>query len=212
MSPVEVVVADTARDIQAEGIARAVAEREDMTLVAGRVLAVSDADALLESRSLTNRCGIILVGADADTEEPAERYLAQFPNHPVMRMTAPLGNVVRIATRRIGLQEVLGELWTLDDQAGFSPQAHVASLRADLAATGRTARTPEPKRRGGPLLSAAMLWIHETRRNAVAGLTGGTGDLPGLTVTATAVVQLLDTTREQKTATRRSRCKQRTTR
>ena len=200
MSPIEVMVAATAPDIQAEGIAHAVAEREDMTLVAGRVLTVAETDALHESRSLTNRCGIILVGADADTEEPAERYLAQFPNYVVMRGTAPIGDVVRVATHRIGLQELLGELRTLVDQAGFSPQAHVAPLRADPAATRRTVTAPEPKRRGGPLLSAASLWIHETLRNAVAGLTGANGDLPGLTVTATTLIQLLDTTRERTTA------------
>jgi hypothetical protein len=123
---VNVVVTATAPDIQAEGIARAVEEREDMTLVAGRVLAVADTDALLESRLLPGRYGIVLVGTDADTDKPAERYLAQFPNCVVMRVTAPLGDVIRIATHQLGLQELLSELRTLVDQAGFSPRANVA--------------------------------------------------------------------------------------
>ena len=115
MSRVKVVVAATAPDMQAEGIAGAVAERADMMLVAQRVLTVAETDALLELRSLTGRCGIILVGPDADTEEPTERYLAQSPDYAVMRVTAPLGDVVRVATHGLGLQELLDELRALID-------------------------------------------------------------------------------------------------
>ncbi|MEO8186107.1 MAG: ATP-binding protein [Burkholderiaceae bacterium] len=195
------MVIATAPDIQAEGIARAVEERNDMTLVAGRVLTVAETDALHESRSLMNRCGVILVGADADTEEPAERYLAEFPYYVVIRVTTPIGDVVRVATRRIGLRELLRELRTLVDQAAFSPQAHFAYLPTDSIATRRTVKAPDPERRRSPLLGAAIQWIHETLRNAIVGLTGENGDLPGLTVTATTLVQLLDTTYEQTIAT-----------
>jgi hypothetical protein len=196
MSPVKVVVAATAPDIQAEGIARAVAGREDMALVAGRVLAVSDTDALLESRSLMGQCGIILVGTDADTHEPAERYLARFPDCVVMRVTAPLGDVVRVAAHQLGLQELLGELRALVDQTGIGPRGRIAHLRADSVETRRADTTV----RDGALLNAAIQWIHETLRNAVLGLSGGNGDLPGLTVTASTLVELLDATREQTTA------------
>jgi hypothetical protein len=196
VSPVKVVVAATAPDIQAEGIARAVAERKDMTLVAGRVLAVSDTDALLESRSLTGQCGIILVGTDADTHEPAERYLARFRDCVVIRVTAPLGDVVRVATHQLGLQELLDELRALVDQTGIGPRGRVAHLLADSVETRRADTTV----RHGALLNAAIQWIHETLRNAVQGLAGGNGDLPGLTVTASTLVELLDATREQTTA------------
>ncbi len=201
MSPVEVVVIATAPDIQAEAIARAVAERRDMTLVAGRVLAVPEFEALLESKSMTNRCGIILVGADAATEEPAERYLAAFSHYVVMRVTAPIGDVVRVATHRIGLQELLGELRTLVEQAGLGPQAQVLQPPADLAAATTTMNAHPTGVRDGPLLGAALQWIHQTLRHAVAGLAGGNGDLPGLTVTAATLVQLLDTTYAQGAAT-----------
>jgi hypothetical protein len=126
VSPVNVVVTATAPDIQAEGIALAVAKRKDMKLVAGRVLAVADTDALLGSRSLTGRCGIILVGTDVDTHAPAERYLAQFPDCVVMRVTVPLGDVIRIAAHRLGLQELLSELRTLVNQTGSSQRANMA--------------------------------------------------------------------------------------
>ncbi len=184
MSPVNVVVAATAPDIQAEGIAGAIAERPDMTLVAGRVLAVKETDALLESRSLTGRCGIVLVGPDADTEEPAERYLAESADYVVMRVTAPLGDVVRLASHRTGLQELLAALRMLVDHAGANSHTRVAHFRTAL------------EQPGGPLLDAAVRWIHETLRNAVANLSRGSGDLPGLTVNAATLVELLDATRD----------------
>ncbi|MDM0116710.1 ATP-binding protein [Variovorax sp. J22R133] len=192
----KVVVAATAPDIQAEGIARAVAGRDDMTLVAGRVLTVSDVEALLESRSLTGQCGIILVGTDADTHDPAERYLARFQDCVVMRVTAPLGDVVRVATHQLGLQELLRELRALVDQSGIGPRGRIAHLRADCLETGRA----DTAVRDGALLNAAIQWIHETLRNAVLGLAGGNGDLPGLTVTASTLVELLDAAPEQATA------------
>ena len=201
MSPVEVMVTATSPDIQAEGIARAVAERLDMTLVEGRVLTVAETDALHRSRSLSKRCGLILIGADTDTEEPAERYLAQFPYYVVIRVTVPIGDVVRVATHRIGLQQLLSELRTLVDQPGFSSQTHVAHLRTNLFEKVRTAKAQERKSPGGPLLTAAIQWIHETLRNAVAGLKEGDGDLPGLTVTATTLAQVLDATQELTTTT-----------
>jgi hypothetical protein len=197
---VKVLVVAIAPDMQAEGIAGAVAERADMTLVAGRAFTVAEADALLESRSLAGRCGIILVGPDPDTEEPAERYLARSADYVVMRVTAPLGDVVRIATRRLGLHELLSELRSHVDQVGSSPQAHVAQLRSDPGAGRSTDAKPTSARCQGPLLSAAILWIHETLRNAVAGLVGRGGDLPGLTITAATLLELLDATSEQATA------------
>jgi AAA+ superfamily predicted ATPase len=183
--PVNVVVAATAPDIQAEGIAGAIAEREDMTLVSGRVLAVRETDALLESHVLTGPCGIVLVGPDADTEEPAERYLAESVEYVVMRVTAPIGDIVRVATHRAGLQELLIALRSLVDQAGATPHTRVAHFRPT------TARSP------GPLLNASIRWLHETFRNAVDGLSRGSGDLPGLTVTASTLVEMLDGKRKE---------------
>jgi hypothetical protein len=195
VSSVNVVVAATAPDIQAEGIAGAVAERTDMTLVGGRVLTVEEADELFESRSLTGRCGIILVGPDADTEAVAERYVAESTNYVVMRVTVPFGDVVRVATHRAGLTELLTALRALVDHAGVTCHRRVAHFRsASSDALNGTARGP------GPLLKAAIRWIHETLRHAVAGLAAGTGDLPGLTVTGATLVDLLDTAREKASA------------
>lgn len=197
MPPVKVVVVATTPDIQAEGIAVGVAERADMTLVAGRVLTVAEADALLDSRSLTDRSGIILVGPDEDTEEPAERYLARSSGYVVMRVTAPLGDVVRVATHRLGLHELLDELRAYVDQASSRQHAQVTHLQLDALGTGSAEKDPASVIRQTPLLAAAIAWIHGVLRNAVDGLIRGSGDLPGLTVTATTLVELLDATREQ---------------
>ncbi|MET4023170.1 ATP-binding protein [Bradyrhizobium sp. S3.2.12] len=200
MSSVKVLVAAIAPDMQAEGIAGAVAKRADMTLVAGRVLTTAETDVLLGSRSLAGRCGIIVVGPDADTGEPAERYLAHSADYVVMRVTAPLGDVVRLATHRLGLHELLSELRSHLDQNGSSPQAHLAQLRSDPVAARSTDAESTSARCPGPLLSAAIPWIHETLRNAVAGLIRRGGDLPGLTVTAATLLELLDATYEQAAA------------
>ena len=200
MSPVNVVVAATAPDIQAEGIAKAVAERPDMTLAAGRVLSVSETDALLESRTLKDRCGIVLVGPDADTFEPAVRYLTESADYVVMRVTAPLGDVVQLAAHRAGLQELLTALRELVDQAGFRSHTRVSHFHPASDAAGTLDVSAGSARGGGPLLNAAIRWVHETLRNAVVGLMTGAADLPGLTVTATTLVELLDAKPERAAA------------
>jgi hypothetical protein len=149
--PVNVVVAATAPDIQAEGIAGAIAGREDMTLVSGRVLAVHETDALLESHAVTGRCGIVLVGPDADTEEPAERYLAKSAEHVVIRVTAPIGDIVRVATHRAGLQELLTVLRSLVDQAGVTPSEREPQHALHREARERHAETKHlPPSAGSP--------------------------------------------------------------
>src|SRR5215469_13171929 len=111
--PLQVVVAATALDIKAESIAGAVAERTDMALVGGRVLTVPEVDALIESQNLSGRCCIVLVGPDPATEAPAERYLARSAEYVVLRVTAPLGDGVRLATYQVGLRGVLNALRAL---------------------------------------------------------------------------------------------------
>jgi len=184
VSRVNVVVAATAPDIQAEGIAGAILERPDMKLIAGRVLAVNETDAVLDSRALRGRCGIVLVGPDADTEEPAERYLSASADYVVMRVTAPLGDVVRIATYRAGLQDLLTALRRLVEHAGSPSYSRIGHFRSQAHSSV------------SPLLNASIRWIHQTLRNAVAGLSHGGADLPGLTVTAATLVELLDADRE----------------
>jgi hypothetical protein len=94
--PANVVVAATAPDIQAEAIAAAVAECNDMRLLCGRVLQVGEIDAFLES--LVEPCAVVLIGPDTDTEQSAERYLLECPHCVVMRVTAPHGDHTNCAS------------------------------------------------------------------------------------------------------------------
>lgn len=193
MLQINVLVAATAPDIEAEGIAAAVAERMDMTLVEGRVLTVAEMGTLLESTPLSEPCAVVLVGPHTDTEEPAERYLAERPNFVVMRVDAPVGDVVRIALHGVGLEELLSELRALVDHVGFAPRERVAQFRLRPVASGRaTDAALTEEARGGTLLNAGMNWIHAVLRRAVGELSSASGDLPGLTVTAATVAELLD--------------------
>jgi hypothetical protein len=193
--PINVVVAATVPDIEAEGIAAAVAGCMDMALVQGRVVAVTEIGAILESTPLTGPCAVVLVGPDTDTEEPAEHYLIERPDFVVMRVNAPIGDVVRIALRGVGLQQLLAELRALVDHAGFTSRGRVAQFRPRSAMTGKPADTLlVDAETVGTRLRAAIDWIHATLRKAVAGLASGNGDMPGLTVTAATVVELLDAT------------------
>jgi AAA+ superfamily predicted ATPase len=186
---VDVVVVATSPDIQAEAIAAAVAEHPEMTLAEGRVLTLDQSDLLIESSSLASPFAVVLVGPDDETEEPAERYLIDFTECVVARVTAPFGDMVRFAAHGIGLQKVLTELRELVDSAGVK-------ARGPTRDTGhaRSLNRPDhiPAQPPGNGLKAAIRWIHETLRNAVAGFAKDSGDLPGLTVTAATLLDLLD--------------------
>jgi hypothetical protein len=191
--PVNVVVAATAPDIEAEAIAAAVAERNDMRVVSGRVLQLSTIDALVDS--LLAPCAVVLVGPDGETEEPADRFLLKCPDCVVMCVTAPHGDLVRIARHGPGLQDLLDALRALVDNSNVTPQVRVGHFRGRLEAAGSEAITPlGDATRDAAVLSAAIKWIHAILRNAVVGLANGSGDLPGLTVTASTLVAQLDAT------------------
>jgi AAA+ superfamily predicted ATPase len=168
VSSVNVVVAATAADIEAETIAAAVAERADMTLVGDCVQPMEQIGALLEGAG--RPCALLLVGPDADTAPHAERYLRDHRDCVVVCVSAPRGDIVRIARRGLGLDELLAEVRALVDDAGPRTSA----------------------KRDSALLVAADKWIHAMLRNAIAGLASDGADLPGLTVTAATVIAQLD--------------------
>ena len=191
MSPVNVIVAATAADIEAETIAAAVAERADMTLVGRRVQHVAQVDGLLEGAG--RPCAVLLVGPDADTAPPAERYLRECPDCVVVCVSAPRGDIVRMARHGLGLDELLAEVRTLVDYPSPASRSRVLHLRPGHTTEGRAHHEVRASaKRDSALLVAADRWIHAILRNAVAGLSGGGADLPGLTVTAATVVAQLD--------------------
>jgi AAA+ superfamily predicted ATPase len=171
-----VVVVATARDIQADTLARAIANRADMVLVSGKVLTLEGADALLASGVLTERCALVLVGPDADTQEPAERYLREFPNVVVMCLAAPRGDLVRLGARHhAGLEELFTALRALVDGA---------------PAAGRIARSVMHGH--DAVLIEAKEWIHSVFLAAIARLPKGNGELFGLSTTPEALLANLE--------------------
>jgi AAA+ superfamily predicted ATPase len=192
VSRINVLVAATSLDIQAEAIAAAIAARTDMVLVESRVVAAAEVAVLLESIPLSPQCALVLVGPHVDTEEPAERWLAERKDLVVLRVDT-IDDVVRIEVRDVRLDSLLAALRELVDHAGASSRARVSRFQFQPASAGgetgvlATADTPRER----PLLIASINWIHAVLRNAVEKLTGSYGDLPGLTVTATTVAKLL---------------------
>ena len=189
--PINVVVAATAADIEAETTAVEIAERADMTLVGNGVLQIAHVDTQL--KAVAGPCAVVLVGPDDDTAEPAERYLVEYPDCVVVRVSAPRGDIVRIARHGLGLDELLAVVRALVDYAGPATRSRVVHLRPSRAAEDRARGwVARGARRDSTLLAAAIRWIHAILRNAVAGLASGGADLPGLTVTAATVVGQLD--------------------
>ena len=178
VSPMNVVVVATARDIQAETMARAIMDRTDMDLVCGRVLTIEEAVQLLGSSAPQARYAIVIVGPDSDTQEPAERFLVDFVNVVVMCLAAPRGDLVRLsAHHHLGLEELFAGLRALVDAA---------------PAAGRFARSVGVIDPVGTVLAEARKWIHEVFRAAITRLPKGNGEILGLSTTAQSLLETLD--------------------
>ena len=179
MARIHVVVAATSPDIEAEGIAAAVGSSVDMALVGGRAVPVADIEALLAAVPGDPPRVLVLVGPD-DATAFAERRFLERSGLVVIRVNVPFGHMVRTTFNDIGLQSLLDQIRVL---AG----PHVAA-RANEPARGEAFAI----RADGPLLRAGIAWIHATLRHAAARVGGTHGDLPGLTVAPSRVIEQLD--------------------
>jgi len=74
---INVVVATTSPDFEAEGIARSVQARPDMSLVEGHCVATHEVDNVLESLSFATPCALVLVERASESDELAQRWLAK---------------------------------------------------------------------------------------------------------------------------------------
>jgi hypothetical protein len=176
---IQVVVAATSPDIEAEGIAAAVESCVDMALVAGRAVPIAEISGLLAAIPRASPCVLVLVGPDNETEF-VERRLTDRADLVVIRVNTPFGHLVRTAFNDIGLQNLLDQIRLLAEPQGAAP--------ADETSSGENAATPA----NGPLLRAGVAWLHATLRQAAANVGATHGDLPGLTVAPARVVEQLD--------------------
>ena len=86
MTRIHVVVAETSPDIEAEGIAAAIASCVDLALVGGRAVRVEDVEELLGAIPRDPPCVLVLVGPDSETER-AERALTGRARLVVIRVS-----------------------------------------------------------------------------------------------------------------------------
>ncbi len=164
-----------------------------MTLVERRIVAVLEVHAVLQSVPPSLQCALVVVGCPGDIEELTEQWLADRPNLVILRLDI-VDDVVRFTLGDIGLDPLLTTLKELVNRVGSQPQDRVLRFQMLQVSAGGESNTPSTGTAGParPLLGAAVNWIHAVLRNAVEQLSNGNGDLPGLTVTAATVSQLLD--------------------
>lgn len=193
MSRIKVLVAAVSLDMTAEGIFTAVAQRDDMTLVESRIVTTAEVDALLEALPLSGDCAVVLVGSHAETKQSAMGWLAQYKKLVVLRVDI-IGDIVRFAARDVGLDSLLAALRELADRSGASPRDRVSHFQLRPLPVGIDAGADPLSHmaEGRALLNATIDWIHVVLQTAVRRVTGGSDDLPGLTVTATTVADSLD--------------------
>ncbi|MGE5110681.1 MAG: ATP-binding protein [Acidobacteriaceae bacterium] len=190
MSRTNVIVAAISNDVQAEVIAECVADRADMHLVGGKYVLTAQLDKVLASLSSSDPCALILVGKPTDTNEIAQRWLAERSTVVVVHVDI-MGDVVNVGIRDPRLNALLAALRELVQQVGARKGERVT--RIQLPATAGTAQVNSSgKSAEHPLLNSAVNWVHTILRNAVSGVTDENGDIHGLSVTRKTLLQSLD--------------------
>jgi hypothetical protein len=191
VSVVHVLVAATPPDVQAEGIASAVASCADMTLVGGGVIATPDVSAHLESIPRSVQRALILIGPEGHTESLAARWVAEHANLVIVRIDA-LTNLVQIALRdkTLNLDALLNALRGLVQRARSSPFERITHF--PLRAVSARSEIADGQERERPLLRAATEWIHAVLRNSVPDPSTANRDLPGFTLTNETIANVMD--------------------
>jgi SpoVK/Ycf46/Vps4 family AAA+-type ATPase len=218
VSRIDVVVATTKSGLVplADGFARKVAGRDDMTLIEGRCITVEAADVLLRSIPTSPHCAVVLVGPPDEADSVARRWLAERSDIVVMLLDNSSDKIVRVAVHNPGLSEILDALRDFVERVHAGGRPRVTRLRLD----GGAAQTPPgegppfqpptavPPGGGGggdepppdpgrdrSLLVAAIAWVHQLLRNAIERVPDANGDVHGLSVTKKT---LLDTFKESR--------------
>ncbi|HEU4869467.1 MAG TPA: AAA family ATPase, partial [Pyrinomonadaceae bacterium] len=183
MAQIHVLVATTSPDLKAEGIASSVAARSDMTLLENRVVEINKVDAILESVPISTRCALVLVGPSTETNDIAQRWLAQRDELVVM-LVEIVGDIVRIGLRDPRLESLVTALRELVERIGTQRRDRVVSIQL---------RSPRSTTEGQTtLLDASINWVHGLLRDAVESVSDENGDVHGLSVTAATLLQSLD--------------------
>jgi hypothetical protein len=187
MSRINVLVAATPSDLEADGIAAAVAGYANMTLVDGRPLPLDDVEARLTLVPAGEPCALVLVGNNPQAKQLAKRLLAARIDLVVLRVDI-VDHLVQIAQyascdKSLELHSLLAALCFLVADAGDVAGDRMRRLTGVNATPGADAR---------PLLDRAVDWVHAVLRHSAMQRSGGNGDIPGLTLTAATFSDLLE--------------------
>lgn len=189
MSRIKVLVAATPSDLEAEGIACAVAGYAGMTLIEGRPLTLDEVDERLALIAPGEPCALILLGEHAVVKTLAWRLLAARADLVVLRIDI-VDHVVQIAQygtrdKSLELGSLLAALRKLVTNAGAAPADRMSHFAVHARAV--TDRITQER----PLLRSAIEWLHALLRNSASNQPDGNGDIPGLTITAATITDLL---------------------
>lgn len=193
MLRINVVVASTSPDLEAEGIARSVEARSDMRLVEGHCLSSEEVEKVLESVPATTPCALVLVERASESDEVAQRWLAKRSDLVILRVD--INGQVRIGLRDPRLDSLLAALRELVEGVSAHNRERIARIRLE-SGSAPPANGPVISQvlTQHPLLLAAINWLHAVLRDAVGRVADENGDLHGLSVTRATVLQSLDAT------------------
>ena len=164
-----------------------------MTLLENKVVEITRVDEILEAVPISNRCALVLVGPITQTNEIAQRWLAQRDELVVM-LVEIVGDIVRIGLRDPRLESLVTALRELVERVGTQRRDRVVSiqLRSAKSNTEDSESQPPDEPTKHPLLDASINWVHELLRDAVARVSDENGDVHGLSVTSATLLQSLD--------------------
>lgn len=197
MSRINVLVAATSPDVKAEVIAESVAARHDMSLVERRCVSLAEVDTVLESTALLTNCALVLVGRFSQTNELAQRWLAERDDLVVMHVDI-VDDIVRIGLRDPRLDSLLTAVRELVERFGGESRERVAriQLRSAKSSSEDSLESPHPATKR-PLLESSINWVHALLRDAVEAVSEENGDMHGFSVTRATLLQSLDAPSER---------------
>lgn len=189
MSRIDVLVATTSPDLEAEVIAEAVAARADMRLVGRRCVEAGAVEALLEELPASSRCAVVVVGGPDATGAHERRWLAARPDVVVVHVQV-LEDAVRIALQDPSVDALLAAVRDLVDQGRDAARLRTARIALVPLPGGAARAAALPP--GQPLLDATVAWVRELLRAAVLAVPEDSGDLHGFSVARASLLQGLD--------------------
>ena len=190
-----------------------------MNLVGGRFMDAVRVDSFLDAEAPLPHAAVILLGNPLETRDIGERWVTKQADLVVMlvdlvddviriqgitlrdpRMDALLSALREIVERvgpeskeeRVVQIQLAATQESSDDGSGSSDGCESPSGGAEgPPAQGEGDATPPPNA-GRPLLEAATNWLHHVLRDAIERVPSDNGDVPGLSLTRTTLLQSLE--------------------